>query len=284
MVLCLALVAWAGATEAEAAVEDVPQISIAGTDSLESELDALRAGLNNAPPGAKSALEALQEKLAASDAIKFVPGASADPVLLESPKGGSQKKSPAPRRSSGNRNRRPSPSRRTRKPSSRKPSTKASKDNGLDAIKKKMSKNVNNIDNHLRRIVKDVDSIVRTKAQFTQAVKSGAASEIKSYQAAKKKIASTKPKARRFPARNAKDVIDCTACRYAWLRVEQDLGNTYSEKALYDSFVTTCASMQMTNIFFTACNDMFSQVDDMIGDYLNGRTVNQLCMHARMCR
>lgn len=258
------------ATEAEATVEveveDRPQISITSTDSLEAELDALRAGLNNAPPGAKSYLETLQEKVSASDAIKFVPRenvaqtiaatTTTSPILLEDRHHHRHHHENAPK-----------------------------DDSGLDSVKKKMTSSVNNIDNHLRRIVQDVDSIVRTKQQFTQAVKSGAASEIKSYQAAKRKMNSKgKAKPRQFKARTAKDVIDCTACRYAWLRVEQDLGNTYSEKALYDAFVTTCANMQMTNIFFSSCNDMFAQVDDMIGDYLNGKTVNQLCMHARMCR
>jgi hypothetical protein len=42
--------------------------------------------------------------------------------------------------------------------------------------------------------------------------------------------------------------------------------------------------MQNANIFFHPCMLMFKQADTMIGNYMAGMSVNQVCMHASMCR
>ena len=85
-------------------------------------------------------------------------------------------------------------------------------------------------------------------------------------------------------ARSNKDVVDCVACRFAWLGVEQDLANANAPHQLYDAFVNKCAVMQESNIFFHSCLRMFGRVDRMIADYISGHTVNQMCMKAKMCR
>jgi hypothetical protein len=155
----------------------------------------------------------------------------------------------------------------------------------VNTVKRALSGNVDSIGVHLNNIVNDVSSIVRTKEQFKNALNGEAGAQAKAFDSAADKIkADAATYLRGQSARSTKDVLDCTACRFAWMHVEVDMGNTYSEKALYDAFVHHCAEMQMSRIFFSACNDMFVQVDDMIGDYLNGHTVNQLCMNARMCR
>ena len=155
----------------------------------------------------------------------------------------------------------------------------------INSVRSALSGNVDNIGAHLNNIVNDVSSIVRSKESLKAALNNNAASQATALDAAANKIVDDGTQyLRGQSARTSKDVLDCTACRFAWLHVEVDLGNTYSEKALYDAFVHHCAEMQMSRLFFSACNDMFVQVDDMIGDYLNGHTVNQLCMNARMCR
>jgi len=85
-------------------------------------------------------------------------------------------------------------------------------------------------------------------------------------------------------ARTAQDVEDCVACRYIWLQVEMDVGNTQIEENIYDSFTQNCIEAQKAPIFYPACQDMFDAVDDMIGDYMDGYTVNQLCENSRLCR
>jgi len=80
------------------------------------------------------------------------------------------------------------------------------------------------------------------------------------------------------------DVIDCVACRFAWLKVEMDAGNSQKLKQLYDTFVYHCSQMQEGKLFFHSCNKMFAQVDKMIGDYIFGYTVSQMCENAQMCR
>jgi len=157
----------------------------------------------------------------------------------------------------------------------------------LDSVKQKLTTNVVNIDGHIERLVQDVDKLVSAKRDFTDAVMAGKLSkitpnELALYMLKKNKRAEFRP--RPLSAPSSKDIIDCTACRFAWLKVETDLANTYSEKLIYDAFVTHCSTMQKTDIFYSACNDMFAQIDDMIGDYLNGFTVSQMCMNARMCR
>jgi len=80
------------------------------------------------------------------------------------------------------------------------------------------------------------------------------------------------------------DVEDCVACRYVWLQVEMDVGNSQIESNIYDSFKAHCRDAQLSRIFYPACQDMFDAVDDMIGDYMDGFTVNQMCENSRICR
>jgi hypothetical protein len=86
------------------------------------------------------------------------------------------------------------------------------------------------------------------------------------------------------PQRKSQDVEDCVACRYIWLQVEMDVGNSQIEENIYDSFTQNCIEAQKAPIFYPACQDMFDGVDDMIGDYMDGYTVNQVCENARLCR
>ena len=86
------------------------------------------------------------------------------------------------------------------------------------------------------------------------------------------------------PERKAQDVEDCVACRYIWLQVEMDVGNSQIEENIYDSFTANCIEAQKAPIFYPACQDMFDGIDDMIGDYMDGYTVNQVCENARLCR
>jgi len=86
------------------------------------------------------------------------------------------------------------------------------------------------------------------------------------------------------PIRTAQDVEDCVACRYIWLQVEMDVGNSQIEENIYDSFTQNCIEAQKAPIFYPACQDMFDSIDDLIGDYMDGYTVNQLCENARLCR
>lgn len=88
----------------------------------------------------------------------------------------------------------------------------------------------------------------------------------------------------RNKVRSNMDVIDCVACRYAWLKVEMDLGNTRTPHQLYDAFVQHCAGMQESNLFYNSCNKMFGKIDRLIADYISGNTVNLICMKSRMCR
>ena len=307
--------------------EIVPQISISSTDTLEADLDSLKAGLANAPTEAKTFLETLSEQAAQEEAVVMKKGkkgffngakkafkAGVDDVKQGLKRGlkkgarrvggflkehfglGGKKRRRGKKGRKGGKRRKLSRKaraararrlrrlrkrgRKGRKGKKGMPTTSGS----IDFLKSKMKRQVDNIDGHLRKIVTATDNILTSKKQFSDAVKTGAASRLTTYRLAKKKLLSGSKLSAHNSARSAKDVIDCTACRFAWLKVEHDLANTYSEKALYDSFVTHCANMQMSTIFFTPCNDMFAQADDMIGDYLNGHTVNQMCMNARMCR
>lgn len=154
------------------------------------------------------------------------------------------------------------------------------------SLKSRMSNNIDNIDSHLNQILDEISKIQKDKRLFANEVMAGSATKFNPANLARTilghPIAMFKPR-ERF-VRSAKDVIDCTACRFTWLKCELDVGNSYSEKLLYDAFITACTEMQKSDMFFTACNDMFVQVDDMIGDYLNGYTVSQMCENARMCR
>jgi hypothetical protein len=80
------------------------------------------------------------------------------------------------------------------------------------------------------------------------------------------------------------DIEDCVACRYIWLQVEQEVGNSQIEEDIYNSFSASCKDAAAAPLFFPACQDMFDQSDDMIGDYMDGYTVNQVCENARLCR
>jgi hypothetical protein len=86
------------------------------------------------------------------------------------------------------------------------------------------------------------------------------------------------------PQAKPEDIEDCVACRYVWLQVEMDVGNSQIESNIYDSFKAHCRDAQLSRIFFPACQDMFDAVDDMIGDYMDGFTVNQMCENSRICR
>jgi len=80
------------------------------------------------------------------------------------------------------------------------------------------------------------------------------------------------------------DVEDCVACRYVWLQVEMDVGNSQIEENIYDSFYQNALEAQKAPIFYPGCQTMFDSIDDMIGDYMDGYTVNQLCENSLLCR
>jgi len=84
--------------------------------------------------------------------------------------------------------------------------------------------------------------------------------------------------------RMPEDVEDCVACRYVWLQVEMDVGNSQIEENIYDSFYQNCLEGQKSPIFYPACQTMFDSVDDMIGDYMDGYTINQMCENSLLCR
>lgn len=84
--------------------------------------------------------------------------------------------------------------------------------------------------------------------------------------------------------RAAADVEDCTACRFVWLQVEMDVGESKMEEHIYDSFTRRCMEAQKAPIFQPACDDMFQSIDDMISDYIQDFTVNQMCEASRICR
>ena len=86
------------------------------------------------------------------------------------------------------------------------------------------------------------------------------------------------------PAKRPEDIEDCVACRYIWLQVEEAVGNTAVEEAVFEAFSSNCKDAAAAPMFFPACSDMFAQADDMIGDYMDGYTVNQVCENARLCR
>jgi len=83
---------------------------------------------------------------------------------------------------------------------------------------------------------------------------------------------------------SSSDIEDCVACRFIWLQVELDVGNEQIEETIYDSFTAACIEAQKAPIFYPACEDMFDDIYGMIGDYMDGYTVNQICEGARMCR
>jgi hypothetical protein len=80
------------------------------------------------------------------------------------------------------------------------------------------------------------------------------------------------------------DVEDCVACQYVWKQVEQDVGNSAITQTIYDSFHANAIDAQRTPVFYPAVQTMFDAADDMIGDYMEGFTVNQLCENSMLCR
>lgn len=94
----------------------------------------------------------------------------------------------------------------------------------------------------------------------------------------KKKVLGKKSK------RTATDVEDCVCCRWVWLQVEAQVGNSQVQDNLYDTFTQVCINAQKAAIFYPGCEDMFDDIYGMIGDYMDGYTVNQLCEGAKMCR
>jgi len=84
--------------------------------------------------------------------------------------------------------------------------------------------------------------------------------------------------------RTPDDVEDCVACRYVWLQVEQDVGASAIEETVYDSFFQNALEAQKTPIMYPACQTMFDQIDDMLGDYMDGYNPDQMCENAMLCR
>jgi len=84
--------------------------------------------------------------------------------------------------------------------------------------------------------------------------------------------------------KEAGDVEDCVACRYVWFQVEMDVGGSVIEDNIYDAFHANALEAQKTGIFYPACQTMFDSIDDMLADYLDGYTVDQLCENSMLCR
>jgi hypothetical protein len=80
------------------------------------------------------------------------------------------------------------------------------------------------------------------------------------------------------------DVEDCVACQYVWKQVEMDVGNSAITQTIYDSFHANAVDAQRTPVFYPACQSMFDAADDMIGDYMDGYTVDQICENSMLCR
>lgn len=80
------------------------------------------------------------------------------------------------------------------------------------------------------------------------------------------------------------DVEDCMACQFVWAQVEMDVGNTQLQQAVYDTFHRNCAVAGKTPIFYPACQAMADMVDDLIGDYIQGHSVSQICTQNFLCR
>jgi hypothetical protein len=134
------------------------------------------------------------------------------------------------------------------------------------------------------RILNRVDKLVKTYGQLDRDVQASRITPAVLDPDAMQTKADKKVDLYNQVAPTAKDIIDCTACRYTWMQIEVDLGNAVDPVALYDAFVHHCSEMQLTNIFKHPCNAMFASIDKMIGDYVASMSVNQLCMHAGLCR
>jgi len=84
--------------------------------------------------------------------------------------------------------------------------------------------------------------------------------------------------------RQPTDVEDCVACRYVWLQVEMDVGSSMVEENIYDAFYTRALDAQKAFVFYPAVQQMWDSLDDMIADYMDGYTVNQMCENSMLCR
>jgi len=62
------------------------------------------------------------------------------------------------------------------------------------------------------------------------------------------------------------------------------VGNSAITQTIYDSFHANAIDAQRTPVFYPAVQTMFDAADDMIGDYMEGFTVNQLCENSMLCR
>jgi len=85
-------------------------------------------------------------------------------------------------------------------------------------------------------------------------------------------------------ANKATTIEDCMACKLVWSQVEMDVGNSKIEEVIYTAFTRNCKEAQQAEIFYAACQDMFSSADDFVVDYLNGFSVEQMCENNRICR
>lgn len=79
-------------------------------------------------------------------------------------------------------------------------------------------------------------------------------------------------------------VEDCVACKFIWSQIEMDVGESKVDEVIHTSFVRNCVEAQEAPIFYPACQDMFTIIDDMIGDYIQDFTVDELCENNRICR
>lgn len=141
---------------------------------------------------------------------------------------------------------------------------------------------------HLGKLVDDVASLSRARTELFQDLKKDKIEKYGDWIVAQKDILKRK-RVKPAPSfvqvgKSDSDVIDCVACRFAWFKVEMNLSDSYVPKNLYDAFVTICSEIQLGQLFFKPCNDMFAKIDAMVGDYMYGFTVNQMCENAQMCR
>jgi hypothetical protein len=84
--------------------------------------------------------------------------------------------------------------------------------------------------------------------------------------------------------KSARLVEDCLACRFIWMNVEMDIGNSETQKTIYDSFINQCKLGMKAPIMHAPCQQMFARVDYMITGYAAGLTVEEVCAQSRLCR
>lgn len=133
-----------------------------------------------------------------------------------------------------------------------------------------------------KSIGKGIKKVAKFVGKGIKAVAKGAVGVVTAVAAGAGKIANGSKK--NLDEMLAQDIEDCVGCRFVWLGVELEVGNSQVEETIYDSFVKRCMEAEKAPIFFQTCQDMFDDVYGMIGDYMNGFTVNQVCEGAKMCR